>query len=75
MGLAVGLDDSRFNEDTRVHKIEFEEFSRLYENVIDRMLEVDITIFTVGLVPVPVNRVCALITSTPRWFNVPGAPA
>ena len=75
MGLAVGLNESRFNEDTRIQRIEFEEFSRLYENVIDRMLEVDITIITIGLIPVPINRVCTLITSMSRWFNVPGAPA
>lgn len=56
VGLAVGLNDSRFNEDTRIHKVEFEEFSRLYENLIDRMLRRDITIFTVGLTPVQESK-------------------
>lgn len=57
VGIAVGINDSRVIESTGKNIVDIDMFKSVYELVVDRLIEIGVGVFLVGLNPVDEKKV------------------
>ena len=71
VGIAVGVNDSRIVEDTGRNFVEIEMYQSVYELVVDRLKEIGVNVFLVGLNPADETKVrpCQWIDEPTSYVN------